>query len=253
MTDFRAALGKEILEQWRTYRMLIVVAVLTIFGLTSPLIAKYSPEMIRLLPNGDQISELIPEPTAADSVAQYLKNGTQFGILLALLMGMGSVSLEKDKGTAALMLSKPLSRGAFLWAKFAALAITFGIGIAISGAAGYLYTWIIFESLEIGAWVGMNLLLYLFLLVFLSITLFSSTLTSSQVLSGGAAFGLMLILSSLGAFPVIGEYFPAQLTRWGTALVLGENLSSWPAIASSVSLILISLLGGQFIFGKQEL
>ena len=124
---FWVALRKELLEQWRTYRMLVVGAVLLAFGLLSPLTARLTPELIRLIPNGDQLAGLIPAPTALDAAAQYLKNMSQFAVILALLLTMGSVTQEKERGTAAMMLSKPLPRWAFLAAKFAGLAVTFAV------------------------------------------------------------------------------------------------------------------------------
>ncbi|MCD6286204.1 MAG: ABC transporter permease, partial [Anaerolineae bacterium] len=92
---FLVALRKELFEQRRTYRLLVVVVVLLGFGLMSPLAAKLTPELLRLLPNGEEIAKLIPSPTTADAVAQYLKNSSQFGVLLALLMTMGVVVQEK--------------------------------------------------------------------------------------------------------------------------------------------------------------
>ena len=52
-----------------------------------------------------------------DAADQFLKNLGQAGILTAILLAMGSVANEKERGTAALILSKPASRGAFLGAK----------------------------------------------------------------------------------------------------------------------------------------
>src|SRR5437588_11265370 len=67
---FVAALRKELLEQWRSYRALVVAVVLLGFGLLSPLVAKFTPELFRLLPDGQQIAGLIPPPTILDAVAQ---------------------------------------------------------------------------------------------------------------------------------------------------------------------------------------
>src|SRR5438128_3043689 len=89
---FWVALRKELWEQWRSYRLLIAAVVLGAFGLSSPLLAKVTPEIIRLLPNGDQIAGLIPPPTTLDAVDQYLKNMSQFAIILAILLSMGSVA-----------------------------------------------------------------------------------------------------------------------------------------------------------------
>ena len=254
MRIFWVALRKELIEQWRSYRLVVVGAVLLDFGLASPLLAKYGPEVIRqALPEGEEILKLIPSPTAADAVAQYLKNISQFGILLAVLMTMGSVAQEKDKGTAALMLAKPMPRGVFLAAKMVALGLTFAIGIFLAGAACYYYTMLIFEALSLPAWLALNGLLLLFILVYVALTLLCSTLSQSQVVSGALAFGFLVVLSALGAVPRLGETMPGRLTTWAGGLVAGNGGSAWPALAVSVGLILVALLVAWLILERQEL
>lgn len=254
MRVFWVALRKELLEQWRSYRLVIVGAVLLVFGLASPLLAKYGPEMIRLaLPEGEAILQLIPEPTTADAVSQYLKNISQFGILLAVLMTMGSVAQEKDKGTAALMLVKPLPRLVFLAAKMVALGLTFATGIVLAGIACYYYTMLVFEALSLSAWLALNGLLLLFILVYVALTLLCSTLSKSQVVSGALAFGFLVILSALGAVPRLGDYLPGRLTTWAVGLFSGASGSAWPALAVSVGLIVAALLAAWLIFERQEL
>src|SRR5258707_11737221 len=202
---FWVALRKELLEQWRSYRLLVAAAVLLSLGLLSPLTAKFTPELIRLVPNGDQIAGLIPAPTALDAVAQYLKNMSQFAVILALLLAMGSVTQERERGTAAMMLSKPLPRWAFLTAKFAALGLTFGLSLVLAGAGAYYYTWLLFGPLGLGAWAALNGLLLVFTLVYVALTLLCSVLTRSQAAAGGIAFGLLELLTILGAVPPVGQ------------------------------------------------
>ena len=55
---------------------------------------------------GDQFQIVLPTPTAADAVDQLVKNLSQFGILVAVLLAMGSVATEKERGTAALILDE---------------------------------------------------------------------------------------------------------------------------------------------------
>ncbi len=250
---FFVAVRKEFLEQWRSYRLLVVVIVFVIFGLLSPLAAKFTPELVRLLPEGEEIVKLIPPSTIADAVAQYSKNLSQFGVVLALLMTMGVVVQEKDKGTAALMLAKPMSRGAFLGAKFAALGLTFVIGMAIAGIASYYYTVLLFEAPVISSWLALNGLLLLFLLVYVALTLFCSTVGKSLVVAGGLAFGMMIILTGFGALPKVGEYLPGQLVRWGGELGTGSGEASWPALWGSIGIIIAALIGAWVIFERQEL
>ncbi|MFH2039592.1 MAG: ABC transporter permease, partial [Chloroflexota bacterium] len=100
--NFWVVFRKEMLEQWRTYKVLIVGAVLFLFGLSSPLLAKFTPEMLAAVPGLPAgMADFIPTPTVGDAITQYIKNMSQFGILLALLMSMGSVAQEKERGTAA--------------------------------------------------------------------------------------------------------------------------------------------------------
>jgi ABC-2 type transport system permease protein len=252
---FWVVLRKELLEQWRSYRLLVVAVVLLLFGgFIAPLTAKYTPELIKALaPQGDEFAGLIPTPTATVAVQEYVESISQFGVLVALLVAMGAVAREKDKGTAALMLSKPLSRGVFLAAKFVALGMTFTLGILIAGAACYYYTMLLFEALDLSSWLALNGLLLLFLLVYVALTLFCSTLTKSQVVGGGLAFGLLMLLTAIGALPTVGDYLPGRLVSWAAGLMGGSAKASWSAVWGSLGLILVSMFGAWAIFVRQEL
>ena len=247
------ALRKELMEQWRSYRLLITAAVLVAFGLISPLTAKYTPELMKLLPNGEEIARLIPQPTAADAVAQYLKNISQFSVVLALLVTMGAVAYEKERGTAAMILVKPLPRWAFLAAKFTALGITFAASLAVAGAGCYYYTLVLFEPLGIGSWVILNVLLLVFVLVYVALTLMCSVLAKSQAGAGGLAFALLIVLALPGALPKVGEYLPGQLINWGAGLMAGSGAPAWPALGVSLGLMVGALILAWLIFNRQEL
>ena len=136
MTGFGILLGKELLESWRTLRLPVVAGVLLLSGFLSPLLAKFTPEIIRAV-GGDQLGGLtMPIPTVVDSVGQLLKNAAQFGALAAVLLSMSAVAGEVERGTAAFLLVKPATRAAFLAAKLASIGVTLGVGtlLAVFGA-----------------------------------------------------------------------------------------------------------------------
>jgi ABC-2 type transport system permease protein len=247
------AFRKEWMELIRTYRLLIVAIVLVFFGLTSPLLAKFTPEIISLVPGGAEISKVIPVPTVWDAVAQYVKNMAQFGIILALLLTMGAVAQEKDKGTATMVLVKPMPRSAFLGAKFISLAAMFAVCLIAAGIACYYYTLLLFEAMDVVRWLGLNTLLFLYVLVYVALTLFCSTLTKSQASAGGVALGLLVVLGLVGAIPGLGKYLPGEMIAWGTRIMQGDTSTSWTAFAVSIGLIVISLLAAWLVFKKQEL
>lgn len=252
--NFLIVLRKELLEQWRTSKFLIVGAVLFVFGLTSPLLAKFTPEMLAAVPNLPAgLSGLIPTPTVADAMSQYVKNMSQFGILLALLMSMGSVAQEKERGTAALILTRPVSRATFLLAKFAGLALTFALSLFLAALGCWYYTYLLFQALPWGAFLAQNALMLVVFLVYVALTLLCSTLVRSQAGAGGLAFGGLILLAGLGAFPRLAQYLPGQLFNWGVSLSLGAEQTAWPALWVSLGLIVLCLGAAVLVFKRQEL
>jgi ABC-2 type transport system permease protein len=250
---FLASLRKELVEHLRTSRFLVLAAVFILFGLTSPLIAKFIPEILKAVPGGEQFAGLMPTPTMADAINQYIKNIGQFGILLAFLLSMGAVVNEKEKGTAALVLVKPLPRGFFILSKFLGLVFIFFIGISLAGLGGYYYTSLIFSPPDLSAWILMNLLMCLLFLVYVAITLLFSTLMRSQAAVIGLSFGTLLLMAGIGAIPSVANYLPNQLINWGASLLGSTPISAWPALWISLTIILICLVTAWLALNRQEL
>jgi ABC-2 type transport system permease protein len=253
--NFFIVLRKELTEQWRTKRLLIVGAVLVVFGLTSPLLAKLTPDLLKAVPGiPPEMAGLIPTPTMTDAVAQYVKNMSQFGILLALLMTMGSVAQEKERGTAAMMLAHPVSRFTFLLAKFTAIGITFAISLIVAAIGCWYYTLLLFGSVSWGPFLALNGLMLIVFLVYIAVTLLCSTLVRTQGAAAGLSFAALVLIGGVGSLPSIGEYFPGRLFGWGQALILGGEVdAAWPAFWISLGLIAAALFAAWLVFRKQEL
>ena len=250
---FFTAFWKEWLELQRTKRLLIALVVLILFGMTSPLLAKMIPQIMKLVPGGDQIALIIPPPTINDALAQYIKNITQFGVVLALLFGMGSVASEKDKGTAAMVLSKPMPRFTFLLAKFAANTLLFFMAIVLAGAACYYYTLVLFGKLAVVPYLEMNGLILLYLLVWVSLSLFFSTLTKTQYIAIGLSVGLLILFGIISAIPGLNQYTPDSLVANAALVGIGESPENWLGLWISLGLICASLLGSWLVFRNQEI
>ena len=70
MKGLAPLLKKELKEQFRTYRWLIVGGIFLLFGITTPLMFKYLPEILEFA--GDQLTIVeVPPPTAFESLAEY--------------------------------------------------------------------------------------------------------------------------------------------------------------------------------------
>ena len=259
MNGFRVLLGKELLEQIRTYRLPVVAIVFVLFGISSPVLARFTKELLNLL--GEQamvgIQIVLPELVAADAVYQLLKNLSQFGILIAILLAMGTVSSEKERGTAAFVLTKPASRLSFLLAKLVAIGLTLAVAVAAACAVGALYTALLFEgsSLPLLGFVEMAFLLWLAILAYAALTFLGSTVTRSS--AGGAGFGFLALIVTgiIGALPTVGAYMPTSLLAPAANLAVGAPAGvdlAGPVIACALFIILPFALAW-LSFRRQEL
>jgi ABC-2 type transport system permease protein len=259
MSGFAVLLGKELREQLRTYRLPVAAVVFVILGISSPALARYTKELIDLLgaqaAGGIQIT--LPDPTVADAVGQLIKNLGQFGILMAILLAMGTVASEKERGTAALILTKPASRLAFLLAKFVAIGITLAVATALACTFGWIYTVLLFEGATPPAagFAVLAVLLWLELCAFGSLTFLGSSLTSSA--AGGAGFGFVALLLTgiLGALPGVGSYVPTALSLPAANMALGAPAGAdlfGPLLATAL-FICVPFALAWLSFRRQEL
>jgi ABC-2 type transport system permease protein len=255
MSGFRVLLAKELAEQVRTLRLIVLAIVFVSFGILSPLTAKYLPDLIEAL-GGDQLGIVItiPTPTIADAIDQLLKNVSQFGILAAILLAMGAVATEKDRGTAAFVLSKPASRAAFLGAKIAAIALDLLLAVAAAGVAGFGYTAYLFNAPPADGYIAMCLLLWLSLVVYASLTFLGSTLTRSAAAGAGIGFAFLVLTSIVGAVPSIGRLMPGGLLGPARAYGLGASPGDVAGpVLFNLAFVAILAAASWLTFRRQEL
>jgi len=253
VSGFGVLVRKELLEQWRTFRLPVVALVFLLTGLGSPLLARFTPEIVKAVA-GDQIPIPLPAPTTAAAVDQLLKNLLQFGALAAILLAMGAVATEKERGTAALILTSPASRGAFLAAKVVALGSTLAAATALALAAAWVYTALLFEPLPLPGFLGLGALAWLTLVAYGSFTFLGSTVTRSPVAAGALGFGAFLGLSILSALPRVADYLPGGLAGPARAVALGETPVDVAApLVGTLVLIAVTLGGAWLAFRRQEL
>ena len=126
--------GKELKELWKTYKFLILCAVLLLFGMSSPLLAKLTPELFSQIDLGLGTPLQLPDATFLEAYAQFFKNMTQICLIVLVLVLSGMIPHELKSGTAMLMLSKGLSRHGFILSKYTASLLCWSVSYALSAA-----------------------------------------------------------------------------------------------------------------------
>ena len=247
-------LRKELREGWRTWRFVILLAVLAVSGLMSPLLAYYTPALLRMVPNMPaNFAGLIPEPTVADAVSQYIKNVNQFGLVLIVVLTMGLIAAEKERGTAAMLFVRPVSRTTAVLAKWLVWSGALAVGLVVAGILGYTYTLLLFGQLPPGTFLLLNGLLFLSLLPYLALALLASALAKTQGAAAGLAFAGVLLLLVSGSLPRINEFMPSQLVNWGASAALGGAMTAWPALTVTAAVVAAALVLACLRFEREEL
>jgi ABC-2 type transport system permease protein len=249
VSSFFVLFKKEFRGQLRTYRLLIVVAVFFVFGLGTPLMLKYLHELVP----AENVAISIPEFTTADVVESFISSLGQLGLIAAILVAMGSVATERESGTAAMTLSKPVGCGSFILAKLAALAVTFGIAIAVGAVGCYLYTVVLFGNPGGFDFFIANLLGALFLLFCLAVTVMYSSFVKSPIAAGGLSLVTLAAIAGTAGLPVMKDYSPGALLSWAEDVASAGGPNSWWVFIVSVVLIILTTVIGWQVFKRKEL
>jgi ABC-2 type transport system permease protein len=244
LSGYRELLEKEVIEAWRTHRLVMVAALYVVLGIASPLIIRYLPELQSLFGPVDE--ELgLGELGLPDVIDLLARNLVQFGSIAAVLLTMGAVAGERERGTLGLVLSKPVSRTAVLAAKFVGIAMVLGLGTILGVLATFLYSALLFAPTDPLPWAQMAMLLLLAVLVPASITFLGSVLSGSSL--GAAAMGVAgLVVLSLGsALPAANPFFStglAEIARAAPLEGIGPDLDAPRTIMVAIGIVVVFLL-----------
>lgn len=241
---------KEILESWRSYKILIFLVFFILFGMLSPFTAKLTPLLMgKLLPADITIE--FPEPSYLDAWQQYFKNMSQLGLIVVIIVFGGLLADEYGKNTLPMLLTKGLGSRAVVLGKFLAngliLATTYLLGFLVC----LLYTWIYFDkwaSVGIVTATAALLLIYCFLL---AMFLFWGSLLQK------VSYVLLASLISLGALAIVNLHH--AVPTWNPLSLLGVGMQGGSvgdyqgAIWLSLLFISLFLSGATFFLQKKEI
>ena len=254
---FGVSLRKELIQLWRTKMVLVIVGVFALFGMASPLLAYFMPEIFGSIEGAEMFRNLIPEPSTKDAMDQYLKNISQFGFLIAIMVGMGSVASEKEKGLTEMILHKPLPRWAFITSKFTAQTLVYLAAFLIAEILAYIYILVLFEPISFGLFTAINVLLLLWLLCFSAITVLGSTVSRSVGTAAGISLAGSVVLMLSTQIPNYGILSPQALMGWAGMLSSEMSFSlptsNFSALGAAVVLIIMALIWAVGLFEQQEL
>jgi ABC-2 type transport system permease protein len=245
---------KETLEIVRTWRIWVVPSIVLFFALTGPPLARVTPELINALA-GDQLGQFkIPPPTNLDAYGQWIKNLSQIVLFALIIIYGGLISSEIRSGTAVFVLTKPVSRAAFVIIK----AIVYTAFLAVTLTAGTLITWGMTLAIFRDAPASMlwkSALLWLVIGVFfIALMTALSVVIPAPAGAAGAGLGAYALLSVGAIWKPLSLYSPAGITGQATSAAAGTEIPSplW-TVTTSVLLSVVLIWAAAALFRRKEL
>lgn len=252
MSGLRVFLAKDLREIVRTWRLWVLPGFLLFSALTGPPTARFIRELLATV-GGDAFQGLVPDPTWADSYAQWAKNLTQV-VTLALVISLGgTISGEKRNGTAALVLTKPVSRGAFVWAKFLSTTTLVVTATLLGMLLTWLFTMALFPAAPLGPVLAATAAWLLFAALLVAVTLLASAALDSAAGAAGVGLGAYFLLLLLGVWGPALKWSPAGLAAAPSALAVDAARDLlWPALTTAV-LTAALMWAAVAVFQRREL
>jgi len=251
---FGAFLRKELVEIGRTWRIFVLPGLLLLMGLMSPVVAQLTPRLVESLAQSQPGAVIeIPEAGALDAYLQWTKNLTQIVLIALIIVAGGLVSSERQSGTAVIVLTKPLSRSAFVLAKALSQALLLAAFTAVGALVCWLLTLAVFGEAPVTALANSTLLWLLLAIMFVGLMVLLSVAVNSQ--AGAAGIGLVgyLSLSILSAWGAGRDYTPAGLLSGMNAVITGDKADLFMPLVTTVALVVLFLFAAVAVFRRQEL
>ncbi len=255
LMGFSNLLRKDFGEWWatRAWRIHVIIWTLLINGIVLAVVNVPAEAAEGSAPTQDPITTGVMLFTIMTALT------TGIGIIIVM---QGTILDEKKSGTAAWVLSKPVSRAGFILSKFIANAVSaFVIMIALQAIIAYIILTAAGGSFSIGNWIVGTLLLALHLFFYLTLTLMLSVFADDR----GPVIGIPMAILFLAQFVLNVIPQSAQVTPWLIMYPLGQNSYSlahqalvgqplttvWPIIVSIIWCV-VFVAAAVWRFRKEE-
>ncbi|MDO6448746.1 ABC transporter permease [Oceanobacillus profundus] len=249
--------NKEMMENWRNKKWIWVPLVLILLAILDPISNYYLPQIIEAvggLPDGAIIN--LPEFAPADVVMMSLSQLSSLGVLVIVLMAMGTIASERKSGVSELILVKPVSYRNYITAKWAALLALVWAALFVGLLASWYYTNILYGDLSFKSFLLIFIFYGLWLTFVISIVIFYNTLVKTP---GLVAFLSILTIMGMSIvtqiFGHILEWSPNNLSSYIYEMVIAGEVSSDLVATSAITIAfsLILLVASIFTFKAKEL
>lgn len=236
----------------RTPRWVGLLGSYLVFGIGMPFLTRYQEVLFRNV--GGQVQVIAPDPTPARSIAAYLSNAMQVGLLVSVLLAAGSLAFDARPEWAAFLRTRCDS----LWRLLLPKWTTNAVAVAAAYLAGLLAAWVgtvmLIGSTPVTALLAGGAYGTLYLAFAVAVVALSAGVARGVIGAGGIAIVVLIALPILGqVLPGLEPWLPSTLVGAPSAIADGETLA-WYLRAAGVTAVStpIALWGAERLLARRE-
>ena len=253
MSNFLTLCQKEFREAWRGFKFLWMPLLFIFLGISDPITNYFMDDILAAvgnLPEGFSITlpELLPIDLLLASTGQF----QSIGLIVLIATTAGTISRERQNGTATLLYVRPISFTALFMSKWA-VASLLGIVSAVAGYIGSLYyTAILYGTVDAGAFIEMLVTYCVWILFVTAITVMLSAMFKTAV-----ALIIAMVLLPIGLMldSLIGSFWtvtPWKLATYGVQFISGSTSEHYTMTLSiTIALTILAIILG-IVFSKKN-
>lgn len=236
--------NKELLEKWRNLQWIWVPLVFILLSIMDPITTYYMPQILESLggmPEGAVFE--MPTPSPSDAMMMSLAQLSSLGVLVIVLMSMGTISGEVKSGTAELILAKPVSSINYVTAKWGAFLCLILISFVLGMLMSWYYTVILFGKLSFSSFLFLCLFYGLWLAFVVSLSIFYNALSKIPGMVAFLTIATVILLSLITQ--LFGNYLlwsPANLSFHINHMLIFSEVSMDLMMTGLITILTICLL-----------
>lgn len=239
MNQFLILIKKDMIELYRTKKLLIIGIIFVLFAILSPVTAYLTPNIIEMLSKSDpNVIITVPDPTYIDSYIQFFNNFSQMCTLVVIIVFAPLIVEEKRKGTFHTLLNNKVSRSNFVISKIISQLKSFTFFYIVSILIFMLYTYILFEQTLAPYWLLSFTSLYIYFIFLIGIINLMSVITKTNIMSIVASLAVFFSIMILNFIPIIGKYLPNYLITISNNLIIDNSYLQYVVVNYIVTLTL---------------
>jgi len=254
--QWKTLFKKEMLENWRNYKWIWVPLVMILLAIMDPITTYYLPliiESVGGLPEGAVLE--MPTLLPSDVIMMSLGQLSSLGVLIIVLMMMGTISGEIKSGVSELVLVKPITHRNYITSKWASYLLIVWLSLFLAMLTIWYYINLLFGELSFLTLLLVIIFYGLWLTLIVTLAIFYNTLVKTPGLVAALTIITAIIMSIVTSiFDHLLTWSPVKLSGYiGEMLIFSEV--STDLIATSlvtIGMIVCLIVASIYIFRNKE-